>query len=117
MNTSAIACDDGNLDDGDGCSSVCQVQPSYDCLMGSQTSASFCLYKGNPLVFDLMSVQRVDGYNKGVFKFSVYPPILVVTQIDLSQYVFLECASTYTITELTYHSGVLEIDVDYSEDM
>ena len=79
MNMSSIACDDGNLQDGDDCSSNCLVEPSYGCQLGSETTPSVCIYKGNPLTFDQLSTERVEGYNQGIFKFSVYPPILVIT--------------------------------------
>ena len=110
-------CDDGNLVDGDGCSSICEVEPTYKCLYGSETSHSVCVYRGNPLLFGLIRTERVEGENKGIFQFSVYPPILIIEQIDLYQYVNLSCASTYTVTQMEYTSGVLDISVDYSEDM
>ena len=37
------ACDDGNGDDGDGCSSTCQVEPGYDCpALGEACIKSEC---------------------------------------------------------------------------
>ncbi|CDW75881.1 UNKNOWN [Stylonychia lemnae] len=35
-------CDDGNLNDGDGCSSQCRVESNYKCLGGSTTSKDIC---------------------------------------------------------------------------
>ena len=35
-------CDDGNLDNYDGCSSLCKVEANFVCLGGSVTSRDFC---------------------------------------------------------------------------
>ena len=35
-------CDDGNNDDGDGCSSTCTVETDYECLNGDESTASQC---------------------------------------------------------------------------
>lgn len=35
-------CDDGNLIDGDGCSSKCKVELAYTCKGGSLTSKDTC---------------------------------------------------------------------------
>jgi cysteine-rich repeat protein len=41
-----VACDDGNLVNGDGCSSTCTVETDYTCVGGSTTSASLCSFSG-----------------------------------------------------------------------
>ncbi len=35
-------CDDGNVRDGDGCSSVCHVEDEFICVNGSATSKDVC---------------------------------------------------------------------------
>jgi len=42
-------CDDGNLDDNDGCSSTCQVEVGYRCYNGSSQQPSTCVYEGIPV--------------------------------------------------------------------
>ena len=37
-----LPCDDGNLIDGDGCSSVCQVETNYFCYGGTTQSPDKC---------------------------------------------------------------------------
>ena len=37
-----LECDDGNSDDGDGCSLDCKIEPGYTCVGGSPDSADFC---------------------------------------------------------------------------
>lgn len=39
-----VSCDDGNLIDGDGCSSSCTVEQGYKCEGGSSTSKDVCTY-------------------------------------------------------------------------
>lgn len=38
-----LPCDDGNNVNGDGCSSTCQIEPSYSCRGGSPTTKDVCL--------------------------------------------------------------------------
>jgi cysteine-rich repeat protein len=38
------ACDDGNTEDGDGCSSSCTIEPGWLCDGGSWTSADTCFF-------------------------------------------------------------------------
>ena len=33
---SSTYCDDGNLDDGDGCSSTCSIEDGYECIEGNK---------------------------------------------------------------------------------
>jgi cysteine-rich repeat protein len=42
-----LECDDGNLIDGDGCSSNCTIEKDYSCINGSSTSPSVCSYNGS----------------------------------------------------------------------
>ena len=35
-------CDDGNLDDGDGCSSACEIETYWECTGGSTSTADVC---------------------------------------------------------------------------
>lgn len=39
-------CDDGNVISGDGCSSTCQVETNYNCVNGTVTTPSVCVYVG-----------------------------------------------------------------------
>jgi cysteine-rich repeat protein len=110
-------CDDGNTLDGDGCSSSCTVENFYRCSGSSTTSASVCIYVGVPLNISLLKVKKTEGFNQGVFTFSISPPLLTIGQMDLSQAVNLTCHSQYTVSEVSYSSGVLRILADYSQDM
>ena len=53
-------CDDGNNDDGDGCTSTCTVEANYECIDGSLVKADFCRdYCGDGAKFD--SITTVTG--------------------------------------------------------
>lgn len=57
-------CDDGNLIDGDGCSSSCVVEPDYVCKDGSAATASRCIYEGM-VKLELLCVYKGDALNTG----------------------------------------------------
>ena len=40
LNYGIFECDDGNLDDGDGCSSVCSIEPGYQCTLNSMDDSN-----------------------------------------------------------------------------
>ncbi len=42
-----LACDDGNLENDDGCNSVCQIEEGYVCMNGSSITPSICSYNGS----------------------------------------------------------------------
>lgn len=65
-NMGILECDDGNLLDGDGCSSICNVEPNYVCTGGDFSHCDIChstlpllfqdvLYYGNKTVFLIFS--------------------------------------------------------------
>ena len=42
MHSLAAQCDDGNLNDGDGCSALCTLETGFICEGGSPTSPDVC---------------------------------------------------------------------------
>lgn len=42
LNFRQYDCDDGNLVNGDGCSSVCKVEPGFYCEGGSPVTSDVC---------------------------------------------------------------------------
>jgi hypothetical protein len=67
-----LQCDDGNLIDGDGCSSNCTIEPFYTCNGGSSTSASVCFYIGN---IDITTISYIKNPSKNQIqlKFLISP--------------------------------------------
>jgi cysteine-rich repeat protein len=45
-------CDDGNLVNGDGCSSVCAIEAGWDCDYGDYFHADVCWPLNRPLIID-----------------------------------------------------------------
>ena len=53
--SNSIQCDDGNLVDGDGCSSTCQIEEGFQCSGGSPSSPDQCMDE-SPLEFEILYV-------------------------------------------------------------
>jgi cysteine-rich repeat protein len=58
-------CDDGNLDDGDGCSSTCEVEPDYQCGGGYPYKRDTCQYIRTEIV-----EVKINQHNDLILKFS-----------------------------------------------
>ena len=69
------------------------------------------------MVFELIRTERTDGQNQGVFSLSVFPSLLLMYDVDLSQAVAFECDSAHSVSSLSYESSVLSITTDYTEDL
>jgi hypothetical protein len=73
---------------------------------------------GIPLTINLTSIKRQYDLDRGVFKFSVYPPLLNINRMNLTNYVDLICQNTtYEVTEVKYFNGELTIKAEYTTDM
>jgi cysteine-rich repeat protein len=42
------SCDDGNIEDGDGCSHFCSIENGYTCSGGTKTSPDTCFAMSQP---------------------------------------------------------------------
>jgi len=70
-----LPCDDGNLVNGDGCSSLCNVETDYTCVGGSTTSPSLCSFSGTMAV-DLNSIIKDPTANRVYLQATIQPPLL-----------------------------------------
>lgn len=52
-------CDDGNLDNGDGCSSACLVEVGHSCINNASVSATSLCYYSDVIVMTLNYVYKV----------------------------------------------------------
>ena len=77
-------CDDGNTINGDGCSSICKIESQYICFNGSQTHKSNCVYNGQDFSITLKWIDKTNGQNQGIFAFTVNPPFLSLSQLNLT---------------------------------
>jgi len=111
------ACDDGNTVSGDGCSSVCAIEPFYQCYNASNTSPSVCVYLGKPLQISLQSIRRNTSANEGLFSFKITPPLSSLSKMDFGSFLSLSCDCAYTVSDIKYTDGELQLVVDYTQDM
>jgi len=49
-NYGMYACDDGNIENGDGCDKNCQIEEYYECKGGNRTDPDICIYKKQPVI-------------------------------------------------------------------
>lgn len=82
-----VDCDDGNLNDGDGCSSLCTVQTDYTCVGGTETSPSLCSYSGAVKII-------ISSYIKDPLKNAVY--VIASIQPNLPQFSSLNFTEVMT---------------------
>ncbi len=50
-------CDDGNLENYDGCDSNCKIEDNFSCLNKKTDEATICSYKGK-IIFELISALK-----------------------------------------------------------
>ena len=80
---SSEACDDGNLVNGDGCSSTCQIEANYSCF-AFPGQPSTCSYS-QPLNFSLSGVVKSPNANTVSFNFDIGPMLPSLSSINFSQ--------------------------------
>ena len=56
-------CDDGNIINGDGCSSSCLVEVNFSCSGGGPTTASDCMFTGSQVQLQLNRIEKTKGQN------------------------------------------------------
>lgn len=68
-----LACDDGNKINGDGCSSNCTEESSYDCFDEAPKGRSRCIYNQN-IQINLVCIYKMDEPNvlEIIIKFDPY---------------------------------------------
>ncbi len=98
------ACDDGNLIDGDGCSSSCEIELHYKCNTISALTPSICQYAGRDLIITLITTKKSEDYdNRGIFIFAFSPPIPSISKMNLSHYFNFSCESaTFKVASWSY---------------
>lgn len=76
-----------------------------------------CVYRGLFLNVSLEKISKNDETNSGTFTFTVDPSLLNLKKMNISKYLNFSCDSTYSIASITYDNGIIELNVDYTEDM
>jgi cysteine-rich repeat protein len=96
-----LPCDDGNLRDGDGCSSACTIETDYVCMNGSTTAPSICSYNGSMSV-TLQTGDKSPTSNSLTLTYSIQPsaPLLSLNggSIDFASMVSFPNSPSVTVT-------------------
>lgn len=114
-----LPCDDGNLVNGDGCSSTCQVEPGYVCLNGSNTTPSVCCFNGSISV-SVSSAIKNPTSNALSIAYTVSPiqPLLSLVNNTNNFLPFVSISNpAATITSATYDpvTGNINVQVSYNQ--
>lgn len=107
-----LECDDGNLVDGDGCSSTCQIETNYTCVNGSSTTPSLCSYN-KPLDLTLTSSTKDIKSNTVVFEIVVGPALKVLDTFNFSTIMTSNIPNAQI--SFVYSNGQLKVTVQYNE--
>jgi cysteine-rich repeat protein len=84
-------CDDGNTLDGDGCSANCTVENYYECVNGTMTTPSFCIYSPTNIELTLRSINKIALENVGVFQFDISPFLNNMLKLNLKRDINFTC--------------------------
>lgn len=117
-----LACDDGNLKSGDGCSSACAIETDYVCVNASTTTPSICSFNGT-ISISIASGIKDPGSNSLTLTYDVSPiqPVLnlVNGSTDLAPFVSFPTAPGVTITSAVYDPATNQVvvQVAYTESL
>lgn len=112
-----LPCDDGNNEDGDGCSSTCSVQKFYKCVNGSSSSPSQCFYVKKDISLSVSRIDRANLDNTGVFTFKLSPANINYRQINLVQSGNFQCSQSNTLVGISLEGNQLTVIVTFHEDL
>jgi cysteine-rich repeat protein len=107
-----LPCDDGNLRDGDGCSSACTIETGYVCMNGSTTAPSICSYNGSMSV-TLQTGDKSPTSNSLTLTYSIQPsaPLLSLNggSIDFASLVSFPNSPGVTVTSAVLDPATNEL--------
>ncbi len=86
--------------------------------MGTSTP-SVCQYFGRNITITLIDTQKSENtQNRGIFTFSISPPLASLSLINLLDYFQFNCnEATYQVASWTYSNGKIVLEVDYQTDL
>ena len=114
-----LPCDDGNIIDGDGCSSACQIEANYGCTNGSSVSPNVCSYNG-PFSVQLKTGDKDPRSNSMTLLYH-FEPIDIIQSLnggstDITSLINFPSTSGITVREAIINPITKELMVkfDYS---
>lgn len=111
-----LPCDDGNLIDGDGCSSSCAVEPDYVCKDGSAATPSRCVYEGM-VKLELLCVYKGESLNTAQVLFGLSPFVSNIAKMNLADSLLFATNFNLSITAVAYADRVITVDLAFHEDI
>lgn len=102
-----MGCDDGNVDDGDGCSKTCTVEDGWACSNTSPTSPSVCGLTTD-LVLTYKSQRKAPGTNKLIVVITTSLPVRLTTA-NVTVALTNNALESYTITMISLTEYQFEI--------
>ena len=111
-------CDDGNVENGDGCSSVCEVEPYHRCVFNSSSQMSSCQYAGREVTVTLIETQKSTERDQGVFTFEFAPPMPLLLKYDFAALFFFTAQDAeYEVVSWSYSGSQAVLRVDFTTDL
>lgn len=110
-------CDDGNLVNGDGCSSTCTVEAGWSCTGGSSISISVCTLPVTPTVFtvELIYTTKSTTSNTLEFYFQISPVDSLLDQLNLNNGLVVLCnGSSSGLTVMNLGQGIVQVELNYT---
>lgn len=101
---------------GDGCSSLCKVEPLHICV-GSLATTSVCKLNNTKLNLTLLSVLRDTSTNRAIYYVSVTPKNMEIAIAASLITVTSTMPSSSIKFEYLSDSGTIVITVDYLQTM
>lgn len=111
-----LGCDDGNLIDGDGCSSTCTVEPSFICKYGTPYAASKCFYNSS-VCLSLTSINKIPNKNSLRIIFTFNPYTKAVDRLNYSSSLTFNSSASCNLTSISTSDANLILTVDYYQDL
>jgi len=96
-----LECDDGNLVEGDGCSSQCTAEHNYVCMNGTANTSSICSYNGTFIVaLDTGDKHPTSNSLTLTYDFSPPEPLIVLNNnsLDMTSMVSFPLNPGVTVT-------------------
>ena len=97
LNLGEYQCDDGNLKDGDGCSSKCTYEEGFECHGGNTTHPDTCKDIVSPI-----TVAGIMDTKKLTFTFIFSKPVQILSSQEPKTFVVLSITGDYIIYDFDY---------------
>jgi cysteine-rich repeat protein len=69
-----LECDDGNLENGDGCDYTCQVEDNFTCFNNKTDEPTICSYSGE-IIFELIYAEKDPFGNIIKMEYRIFPQL------------------------------------------